>query len=115
MELEKIKQALEKLMTLDIRTIVGESITDPHSGKLMPAPGAKMLVSQINLVEGDITTAFTEDFLAPPLAEIREFHSAREQQGHEIIQGNIRALQEMVKLIADLSAQENREQSGNFQ
>jgi len=109
MDLHHIKQALEKLMVLDIRTVVGECSTDPLTGRLIPSAEAKVLVSQINLLDGDITTAFTDEFLTPPFDQIREFHSARERQGHDIIQGNIKALQEMVKLLADLSAQEKTE------
>lgn len=105
MDFKTIQNALDKLVVLDIRTVVGEFQYDAD-GKLQPADGAKQLISRINLLDGDITTAFSNEFLTEPLSTVREFHSAREKQGQEIIQGNIKALQEMVKLIADLAARE---------
>lgn len=102
--LEDIKNAMENLVTLDIRTIVGDVNID-DKGKLRPAAGAKQMVSRMNLLQGDITTAFPEDFLQPPLDNVRNFHALRERQGMDIVQGNIKALQHFIGLIDTLERQ----------
>jgi hypothetical protein len=102
--LDDIKKAMDNLVTLDIRTIVGE-VTIDDEGKLRPAAGAKQMISRMNLLQGDITTAFPEDFLQPPLDNVRNFHALRERQGMDIVQGNIKALQHFIGLIDALERQ----------
>lgn len=110
LSLEDIKNAMENLVTLDIRTIVGDVSID-DKGKLRPAPNAKQIVSRMNLLQGDITTAFPEDFLQPPLDNVRNFHALRERQGMDIVQGNIKALQHFIGLIDTLERQGKPEKS----
>jgi len=86
---------------LNIRTVVGEFKEDAQ-GKLQYDPKkSDVIITQINLIDGDITTVFSEKFLEPPLSGIREFHAQREQQGQAIIQGNLRALVELARDLAD--------------
>ncbi len=108
LSLKDIKNALENLVTLDIRTVVGDFSYDQH-GKLLPGPGAKQIVSRINLLDGDITTAFSEDFLVSPLDLVRGYHNVRERQGMDIVQGNIKALQQLASLIVSLNQEEKRQ------
>jgi hypothetical protein len=56
-------------------------------------------MTQIDLLEGDITTVFSEAFLTPPLDKIREYHAEREKQGHAVIEANIRALTGLMNLL----------------
>jgi hypothetical protein len=103
--LEDIKDAMNNLVNLDIRTIVGEVEFD-NKGKMQPNVGSKQIVSRMNLLDGDITTAFSEEFLQAPLDSVRGFHALRERQAMEIVHGNIRALQQMIGLIDTLERQE---------
>lgn len=99
-----IKNSLEKLKTLEIRTIVGNVEYDQNN-RVKEGTGAKVIVTQIDLLEGDIRTAFSEQFLEPPYDKIREYHAEREKQGHEIIASNIKALKEFIELIKKVSEQ----------
>ena len=112
LSLENIKDAMDNLINLDIRTIVGEVDFD-SKGKMQPATRSKQIVSRLNLLDGDITTAFPEEFLQSPLDSVRSFHALRERQAMEIVQGNIRALQHLVGLIDTINRQEKIDKNDN--
>ncbi len=101
---EDIKNAMNNLVNLDIRTIVGEVNID-DKGKMQPNTGSKQIVSRMNLLDGDITTAFSEEFLQAPLDSVRSYHALRERQAMDIVHGNIKALQQMIGLIDTLDRQ----------
>ncbi|WP_040294862.1 hypothetical protein [Beggiatoa alba] len=111
MDLKTISDALDNLVTLKIRTIVG-TYTD-MDGRITADEHARSIVSQIDLLGGDITTIMHDDFLIAPLNEVMQFHGQRELKGQDIIQGNIRALKELVSLIATLAHQQNETPSLN--
>lgn len=97
--IEEIKQRLEELKTLNIKTVVGKFDLD-DKGKIAYKEGeAKIIITRIDLLEGDITTAFSDEFLEPPYDKIREYHAEKEKQGREIITANINALKELINLI----------------
>ncbi|MEJ2265034.1 MAG: hypothetical protein P8X95_16435 [Anaerolineales bacterium] len=98
--LEKITKALEDLVTLEIKTMVGEMTFNQSEAPNFPAK-PKAMYSKINLLQGDITTVYDPEFVTGEYTNLREFHQEREKQGQEIIQGNIRALQSLVKLIKE--------------
>ncbi len=50
------------------------------------------------MLEGDITTLLSEDFLEAPYNQIRDFHAEREKRGQEIIEDNIKALKKLISL-----------------
>ncbi len=104
MDLKKISDALENLVRLDVKTIVG-SYTEVN-GQLIPDKTARTIVSHINLLDGDISTAMHEDFLSSPLEEIRQYHAEREQQSQQMIQNNIQALKELATFALQLSRQQ---------
>lgn len=96
---ETILEKIDNLKTLEIRTIIGNFKWNPQTKKIEYAEGrVKSIITQIDLLEGDITTAFSEDFLEEPYSRIRDFHAEREKHGQEIINGNIKALRELVDL-----------------
>jgi hypothetical protein len=106
MTLDDIKDALSNLVNLDVRTIVGDF---DHDDDGIRAKGdAKSIVTRINLLGGDITTAFSSEFLDSPLDEVRDFHSMREAHALEIVQGNIQALQQLVTLIGTIQQEESQ-------
>ncbi|MDM8546512.1 hypothetical protein [Candidatus Venteria ishoeyi] len=107
LSMDDIKQAVSNLVNLDIRTVVGDFTYD-RSGKIQPASDAKQIVTRINLLDGDITTAFSEEFLSTPLENVRGFHGVRERQGMEIMQGNIKALQQLTDLIGNIESKEKK-------
>lgn len=97
--LEEVLGKLDNLKTLEIRTIIGNFRWNPEHKKIEYQEGrVRMIITQIDLLEGDITTAFSEDFLQEPYDKIREYHAEREKRGQEIIDGNLKAMGQLIKL-----------------
>jgi hypothetical protein len=96
--LDTIIKSVKNLKTLEIRTIIGAFQWNESSKKIEYKPGeVKAIITQIDLLEGDITTAFSDEFLREPYDQIRDFHLEREKRGQEIIAGNLKAIQELIK------------------
>jgi hypothetical protein len=107
--LETVKERVANLKTLEIRTVVGHFKWDEAQRKIVYKDDeVKLIMTQIDLLEGDITTSFSEEFLQPPYDEIRKYHAEREKQGHAIIEGNLKALKGLIELIRDVSTREGR-------
>jgi hypothetical protein len=85
----RILQSIENLVTLNIETIVND-------GDI-----AKKMSSTINLIDGDITTEFDIAFVTGDLKELRDYHTQREGQGHQIIKDNIEALEHLIQLFTN--------------
>jgi hypothetical protein len=97
--IDEVIQGIGNLKTLEIRTIIGGYEWNKDTKRIEYQEGkVKMIMSQIDLLGGDITTAFSDDFLSEPYDKIKEFHMGRENRGQVIIDGNIKALKELVKL-----------------
>lgn len=98
-----MSEKLKDLTTLKISTIVQNepfdyshdqnAIIEPSSGST-PVEG---IVSQIELVDGDISTKMTKAFVENH-ADLRAFHENKESQGQEIVSKNL----ELVKSIAEM-------------
>jgi hypothetical protein len=97
--IETVLEKIDNLKTLEIRTVIGNFKWNPEKKKIEYAEGrVKTILTQIDLLEGDITTAMSEEFLEEPYAKIRDFHGDREKRGQEIIDGNLRALRQLIDL-----------------
>ena len=98
--IDTIIQKVENLGTLEIRTVIGKFKWNEDTSKIDYQEGdVKVIMTQIDLVGGDITTAFSEEFLKEPYDKIRDFHAEREKRGQEIIDGNLKALKELIDLV----------------
>jgi hypothetical protein len=95
---QDILKAIDSLTTLEIRTIVGD--TTRVKNKIQPVEGkSDTIETQINLIDGDITTAMSDKFLSDPLyVPLRDYQAQREQQGHKIVLDNIEALKSLIGL-----------------
>jgi hypothetical protein len=103
--LKTVKDSIKNLKTLEIRTVIGNFKWDEAQKRIVyKDEEVKLIMTQIDLLEGDITTSFSEEFLRPPYDEIRKYHAEREKQGHEIIEGNLKALRELVELVQSMAA-----------
>ncbi len=92
---------LSNLTRLETNTLVGKySFTDEDGVKttIVTDSAEDRMCSQINLLTGDITTAMTEKFVTD-YKELRDFHIAREQQGHDIVIKNIETLKEILSAL----------------
>jgi hypothetical protein len=105
--MKKIENTVTNLINLEIKTIVGEF--DVYGfDDVRPKPGEKfnVMMSQINLIEGDITTHISSELLYEKYEWLRQYHAEKEARGNEIIQGNIKAVMSLIELIQKSSEKE---------
>ncbi len=99
-----VKNSINNLKTLEIRTVIGKFKWNDKDKKIDYKEGeVKQILTQIDLLEGDITTLLSDDFIEEPYSQIRDFHAEREKRGQEIIEGNIKALKELIDLFLKAS------------
>jgi hypothetical protein len=98
--LDKVRDSLSKLVTLDIQTVVGHvSQGSLQTSTLTYDADAKILLTRVNLLEGDSTTVFPPELLTDEYQSLRAFHTDQVKEGHAIIQGNIAALEKLLALV----------------
>ncbi len=104
--IQKVEATVHKLVTLDVRTIVGTVEWDPDgdTSKVKLGPNAKEMRTCIDLLQGDITTALDDAFVTGPLQSLRDFHALREKQGADLVHSNIAALERLVQFARSLVA-----------
>ena len=94
---EALSTALSEAIELEITTWVA---TD--SDLEQPEPGSRMQ-TRINIVDGDITNEIGNQFLdTGPYSELRQFHLEQVQQSREIIQDNLKSLQKLFGIWAQM-------------
>jgi hypothetical protein len=99
-----IKNSLEHLVTLEIITAVGAiKVNDDKGPDLDYDKAPKMILTKINLLQGDIKTVFDEEFVTGPYQALREFHGAREKEGYQLVQNNIAALERLFQFVKSLA------------
>lgn len=86
---DKILNAVNNLVKLRISTIVEV------------AGSQKKIETEIDLLQGDINTTMSDDFITGDYVVLREFHQKREEQGQRIIQDNVEALTKLLKLFSE--------------
>ncbi len=103
----KISDAADELIKLDIVTAVGplKYQTDASGkGHYVPdgAAPTKVMHTRIDLVQGDVVTQMDEEFATGKFQALRDYHAAREKQGNEIIQANIKTLKSLFELLTQI-------------
>lgn len=101
---EKTITALQQLSVLEVNTVVGDfSFADqPTNLKVdLNTTTTDKMVSRVNLLSGDITTAMSPKFV-DEYKDLREYHMIRENQGHEIIKRNIAVVEKIAETLVDL-------------
>lgn len=108
---KRIADSLDRLLTLEIITAVGtvdpKQSGDPNWPDLAAVEQPQMIVSKINLLNGDIRTIFGEAFITGDYKSLVDYHTTREKQGFEIINNNIAALKALLQLARGLDKSEN--------
>ena len=109
-----IREALEKLKTLEIITAVGDvDLSDAPAGRLpllRDGTAAATIVTRIDLLQGDIQTVFSPEIVTGDYQSLRDFHAQREEQGHQIVLDNIKALKALISLAMSPELREKSEQ-----
>jgi len=100
---EKLLKGISSAVELRIVTIVGDL---PLTGDFcrpevtIQPNTSNAIVTSINLIEGDITSAAPESMWSPDRAVVREFHQAQIDRGGEIVERNIRLVSELGSALA---------------
>src|SRR5215471_19611742 len=102
--IDDLKASISNMTSLEIVTVVGAVKEDPTTHKLTVdwSTNPPAAFSKIDLVQGDITTAYAPSLLTDEYKELRAFHAEREKQGHDIIEANIKAVESLVTLALHL-------------
>ena len=90
---EKIAQAIEKVVELEITT----SVIDTNKVE-------RAMVTTINLVEGDIKNTMDREFVVGELKELRPFHETQVLKAQQTIKDNLEALKTLWALVKDAAA-----------
>ena len=105
----RIESSLNNLVTLEIITAVGQVIFKPQKdqaqGSGISYPDIdynkkpKVILTKINLLQGDIKTIYDEEFVTGSYTGLRDFHADREKEGYEIVHKNLAALKELLDMV----------------
>lgn len=113
---ENILNKADQLVKLEVSTVIGTfkedsniSAADLENGSAQDAMIQKMdlndaILSQVNMLTGDIRTTMTPKFAQDE--KLREYHSVRENQAHEIVLRNVKVLESVGKMIIDFANKE---------
>jgi hypothetical protein len=102
--LERIKDSLSRMTTLDIKTIVGDFKLDSKED-VQPAGGEYLILeSRINMLMGDITVRMSQELTTSRYDWVRQFHKEKEAHGYQIIQNNIATILSLVNMYQQLQA-----------
>lgn len=100
--LAKIERTIGDLLHLQVITAVGDIELDEDQGNITneSLKGTRKMFTRIGLLDGDITTAMSDDFVTnEAYAGLRTFHQDTVAQGNQIVSNNIKALKELVVLL----------------
>lgn len=102
----KIMNSIENLVSLEIITAVGQvnvKSDDTVDKKLNVdcGPNTKAIFTKIDMLQGDISTVYDEEFVSGDYQALKQFHALREKEGHEIVRQNIENLKSLLKMIRD--------------
>ena len=97
---------LNELATLEIITGVGDTTVfkmgqDPKDRDQVYKTFQidKLILTRINLIQGDITTIYHQDYIGnPDLVFLREYHDQQRDKGHQIVKDNIEAIVKLIEL-----------------
>jgi adenylosuccinate synthase len=98
---KQIQAAIKNVISLKITTIVG-NLTQEDMTTSPVVIDPKTIHTEIDLLQGDLVSMIDERLLADEFAIIRQHHEKREEQAHQIIDGNIKALGKLAALVQEM-------------
>lgn len=113
---KNILDGVDKLVKLEVNTVIGTfkpnstiSAQDLADGNAQDAMMEQIdlndaMLSKVNMLTGDITSTMTQRFSNDQ--QLREYHSIRENQAHEIVLRNVKVLESVGKMIMDFAEKE---------
>ena len=110
--INNIESHITQLAKLEIKTIVGDFKVDSFDNVTHKKDGDfKVMSSEINLIQGDMKTYVSNELFQDRYAWLREFHANKEEKGHEIINGNIRAIVSLFELYRQTKGMDFKEEN----
>ena len=101
---QTLSDTIHRAVNLRIVTLVGDSVVKGTLERLevdAPAASAWSLVTDINLVGGDVTCIVSDKLLGAEYADLRTSHTAAVKQAQDIVERNVRILISVAKEIGD--------------
>lgn len=100
---KKIAEVIDNVATLRITTVIG-NVKLSNDGQIPEAlayDGAvKVLVSHINMLQGDVITVLPAEVLTEePYKALQTFHAAQIQEGQNIVKANLDMLHDLFSKI----------------
>ena len=99
-----IGEIVSNLANLQVSTLVGsfEIETDDIKSIRVTAVGSDDIpitgvVSNLNLLEGDIATVMSEQYAKDPEDPVRKFHHAQMQSARETVSKNVKLISDMIE------------------
>ena len=100
----KIGEIVSNLANLQVSTLVGnfEIETDDIKRVRVTSVGSAEapitgVVSNMNLLEGDISTVMSEQYAKDPEDPVRKFHDAQMQSARDTVNKNVRLISDMIE------------------
>lgn len=104
--MERIKDSLSRMTTLDIKTIVGDFKLDSKENVQSAGGEYLILESRINMLMGDITVRMSQELTTSRYDWVRQFHKEKEAHGYQVIQNNIATILSLVNMYQQLQGNE---------
>jgi hypothetical protein len=101
---QTLSDTIHRAVNLRIVTLVGDAAVKGTLERLevdAPAASAGSLVTDINLVGGDITCIVSDKLLGADFSPVRAAHDAAVKQAQDIVERNVRILVSIAKEIGD--------------
>ena len=101
---QTLSDTIHRTVNLRIVTLVGDAAVTGSLERLVvnaPATASASLVTDINLVGGDITSIVSDKLLGADSAGLRAAHDATVKQAQDIVERNVKILISIAKEISD--------------
>jgi hypothetical protein len=101
---QALSDTISRAVNLRVVTVIGDAQVQGALENLqITAPNATgtSLVTDIDLVQGDITTVVSQPLLGPDYADLRNMHQAAVAQAQAIVKSNVDIMVSIVKEIGD--------------
>ena len=101
---QTLSDTIHRAVNLRIVTVVGDATLKGTVERLevdVPAAAAGSLVTDINLVGGDITHIISDKLMGADYADLRNAHEAAVKQAQEIVERNVGILMSVAKELGE--------------
>jgi len=101
---QTLSNTIHRAINLRVTTMIGDVVVKgplDHLEVDAPTTPSSCLVTDINLVGGDITRVISEKLLGAEYADLRSAHQDSVRQAQDIVERNVKILISIVKEIGD--------------